>query len=249
MRLRVMWSVWINKYAILLVNSYITAVSSAHRHILLKLLAHQHRPVAPIMLREGSRVYLTFQVRDILLLTIGENKGEKKGKVTTKPFNQEKKNARLSDYCVIKLFLLEQYSLSDWLPIQNIQTRTIDHNHRISMLYANLHCKACMQSIHMGLTSLIIFTASLMRPSLRAHMANLRLMYTRRFVSFPADERTAISIIIRKKNFHTQSKHKCVCVFHLPNFSACLKSLSASIIVVASSSARSTYAAAHLNKF
>lgn len=33
-----------------------------------------------------------------------------------------------------------------------------------------------------------------MRPSLRAHMANLRLMYTRRFVSFPADELKAISI-------------------------------------------------------
>lgn len=41
----------------------------------------------------------------------------------------------------------------------------------------------------------------------------------------------------------------CGCVLHVPNFSACLKSLSASIMVVASSSARSTYAAAHLNKF
>lgn len=40
-----------------------------------------------------------------------------------------------------------------------------------------------------------------------------------------------------------------VCVHYVPNLSACLKSLSASIIVVASSSARSTYAAAHLNKF
>lgn len=57
--------------------------SSAHHHILLKLLAHQHRPVAPIMLLEGSHVYLTFQVRDILLLTMREKR--EKDKITTKP--------------------------------------------------------------------------------------------------------------------------------------------------------------------
>lgn len=58
------------------------------------------------------------------------------------------------------------------------------------------------------------------------------------------------SALLQKKNtMWAKWAQQCVCVLHVPNFSACLKSLSASIIVVASSSARSTYAAAHLNKF
>lgn len=41
-------------------------------------------------------------------------------------------------------------------------------------------------SFYWKLTSLIIFTASLTRPSLRAHIASLRLIYTSRLMSFPA---------------------------------------------------------------
>lgn len=41
-------------------------------------------------------------------------------------------------------------------------------------------------SFQWKLTSLIIFTASLTRPSLRAHIASLRLIYTSRLMSFAA---------------------------------------------------------------
>ena len=46
--------------------------------------------------------------------------------------------------------------------------------------------KAYEPSAQGSLTSRIILTASLIRPSLRAHMASLRFMYTSRLTSFPA---------------------------------------------------------------
>lgn len=98
--------------------------SSAHRHILLKLPAHQHRPVAPIMLLEDSRVYLTFQVRDILLLTIGEKKENIKS---------------LLSHCSCLNSTVRVNSFAKYSK-KNKNTKYLLY----CQFYANLHCKPCM---------------------------------------------------------------------------------------------------------